>query len=92
MSRAWVMLALVMGCTPVIAPVVPFIVNPVPVALRTCPGGGGKPTEPGQPRTIDSLADGYNRVQKARETSEAAREVCASKLHKLNDYVKRMKH
>lgn len=56
----------------------------VPIALRSCPRGGGTPVAPAAPRTLESLVAGYNRVQQAREISEAARVTCAAKLHELN--------
>lgn len=84
MIRTVLLLALLVGCTAPHSVPAPSPVTDVPAALRTCPSGGKAPATPTQPRTVESLADGYNRVAIARETSQAALDVCAGKLRKLN--------
>lgn len=63
----------------------------VPAALQSCPGAAPTPEPPPQPRTIESLAAGYNRVVVAKEKTEVARNDCADKLHKLNGLIKKLK-
>lgn len=87
MMRAVMLVALLAGC----AGVVGSQPRAVPPELTSCPPAAPKPQAPPTPRTIESLADGYNRLQGAREATEAARNACASKLRQLNEFVKNLR-
>lgn len=76
------------GCSsqPVPAPR-PSVV--VPPELRSCPSGVAQAPAPKPPRTLESIAHGFNEAKAAGDATMAALKECSSRLDRLNQLLDR---
>ena len=81
------MLLALAGCNAANPPPLAATTIVIPDELKTCPAAIPEPPAPKPPRTVEIIADAYNRAKLIGQQNEAALKECYARLRRLRDLI-----